>query len=74
MQVSAYSLAIHDEALLELQPEATRPARWRASPDGGHFPAMEVPDLLVTKLRDFFRPLRSVASSTATDIAMDQPE
>jgi hypothetical protein len=25
---------------------------------GGHFPAMETPDLLITDLRDFFRRLR----------------
>ena len=28
---------------------------WSEFPDGGHFPAMEVPDLLATDLRAFFR-------------------
>jgi len=26
--------------------------------EGGHFPAMEVPQLLVADVQDFFRPLR----------------
>ena len=32
--------------------------RWTAMPHGGHFAAMESPDLLAADLRDFFRPLR----------------
>ena len=31
---------------------------WSEFDRGGHFPAMEVPDLLVGDLRGFFRPLR----------------
>jgi pimeloyl-ACP methyl ester carboxylesterase len=31
---------------------------WRQAPAGGHFLALEEPGLLVTDLRDFFRPLR----------------
>jgi pimeloyl-ACP methyl ester carboxylesterase len=31
---------------------------WTESDRGGHFPAMEVPDLLVEDIRAFFRPLR----------------
>ena len=31
---------------------------WVRAPRGGHFPAMEVPDLLAEDLRTFFRPLR----------------
>jgi pimeloyl-ACP methyl ester carboxylesterase len=31
---------------------------WSQSEQGGHFPAMEVPDLLVTDLREFFRKYR----------------
>jgi pimeloyl-ACP methyl ester carboxylesterase len=31
---------------------------WAEHPRGGHFPALEVPDLLVEDLRAFFRPLR----------------
>jgi pimeloyl-ACP methyl ester carboxylesterase len=34
--------------------------RWTVMPRGGHFPALEEPDLLVEDLRAFFRPLRSV--------------
>ncbi len=32
--------------------------RWFVAERGGHFPAMEVPELLVAELRAFFRPLR----------------
>ena len=32
---------------------------WTEYDSGGHFPAIEEPDLLVDDLRDFFRPLRS---------------
>ena len=31
---------------------------WSEFDRGGHFPAMEAPDLLVEDLRAFFRPLR----------------
>ena len=32
--------------------------RWTEMPRGGHFSALEEPDLLVEDIRDFFRPLR----------------
>jgi pimeloyl-ACP methyl ester carboxylesterase len=32
--------------------------RFTVMPRGGHFPALEEPDLLVNDLREFFRPLR----------------
>ncbi len=32
--------------------------RWTEMPSGGHFPGLEEPDLLVSDLRAFFRPLR----------------
>jgi pimeloyl-ACP methyl ester carboxylesterase len=35
-----------------------RIARWTEMPAGGHFPAIEEPDLLVDDIRNFFRPLR----------------
>jgi pimeloyl-ACP methyl ester carboxylesterase len=34
-------------------------ARWTKMPRGGHFGAMEEPDLLAGELREFFRPLRA---------------
>lgn len=34
--------------------------RWTEFPTGGHFAAMEEPDLLVDDIRAFFRPLRSL--------------
>ena len=36
---------------------------WTEHDSGGHFPAIEEPDLLVDDLRDFFRPLRSAQAS-----------
>lgn len=32
--------------------------RWRVMPSGGHFPEMEVPNLVIEELRTFFRTLR----------------
>jgi pimeloyl-ACP methyl ester carboxylesterase len=32
--------------------------RWHETAVGGHFPALETPELLVAELREFFRPLR----------------
>ena len=34
-------------------------AHWSEFERGGHFPAMEVPDLLAGDIRAFFRPLRT---------------
>ncbi|HEX7096746.1 MAG TPA: epoxide hydrolase [Acidimicrobiales bacterium] len=34
---------------------------WSELPEGGHFPALEVPQLLVDDIRTFFRPLRETA-------------
>ena len=34
-------------------------ARWRELPRGGHFPAIEEPQLLAEEIRAFFRPLRA---------------
>jgi epoxide hydrolase len=53
----------------ESTPDASRVARERKDPNGeighwsefgrgGHFPAMEAPDLLVGDIREFFRGLR----------------
>jgi len=36
-----------------------RLSHWSEFDRGGHFPALEVPDLLVSDVRAFFRPLRS---------------
>jgi pimeloyl-ACP methyl ester carboxylesterase len=36
--------------------------RWTPMPSGGHFAAMEEPELLVEDIRAFFRPLRSLAA------------
>ena len=37
---------------------------WSEFSEGGHFPAMEVPDLLVGDIRAFFRPLRAAQTSS----------
>jgi microsomal epoxide hydrolase len=39
--------------------------RWTEMPRGGHFAALEEPELLVDDLRAFFRPLRAFALATA---------
>ncbi len=49
------------ELVRSLRPHAERffnIAAWTELPRGGHFPAMEVPDLFVADVRAFFRPLR----------------
>ena len=33
--------------------------RWTEMPEGGHFAALETPELLVNEIREFFRPLRA---------------
>jgi pimeloyl-ACP methyl ester carboxylesterase len=47
-----------DTTIRHLMDPAGRIAHWSEIDRGGHFPAMEVPDLLVDDLRAFFRPLR----------------
>jgi pimeloyl-ACP methyl ester carboxylesterase len=32
--------------------------RWSKMPKGGHFAALEQPELLAQEIREFFRPLR----------------
>ncbi|MBM7413280.1 MULTISPECIES: epoxide hydrolase family protein [Nocardiaceae] len=38
--------------------QAFNVAQWTEAPTGGHFPALETPDLYVDEVRTFFRPLR----------------
>lgn len=47
-----------DTTIRHLMDPAGTIAHWSEFDRGGHFPAMEVPDLLVDDLRAFFRPLR----------------
>ena len=47
-----------DTSIRSLMEQAGPIARWTEFDRGGHFPAMEVPDLLAGDLREFFRPLR----------------
>ncbi len=44
----------------ELSERFQRVVRWTEMPRGGHFAALEVPELLVEDLRAFFRPFRLV--------------
>jgi len=49
------------ELIRSLRPHAERffdIAAWTELDRGGHFPAMEVPDLFVPDVQAFFRPLR----------------
>ncbi|MBO3734386.1 epoxide hydrolase family protein [Glycomyces niveus] len=50
-----------DPAVRPLLERAHRIVHWSEFDRGGHFAAMEAPDLLVQDLRDCFRPLRDVA-------------
>jgi epoxide hydrolase len=43
---------------------AYRVERWTEFPRGGHFAALEQPVALVEDVREFFRPLRAIASSS----------
>jgi len=47
-----------DDLLRRVMDPEHRMAHWSEFDRGGHFPAMEVPDLLVGDLREFFRGLR----------------
>jgi pimeloyl-ACP methyl ester carboxylesterase len=47
-----------DSTIRSLMDPTGRIERWSEFDRGGHFPAMEVPDLLVSDLRAFFRPHR----------------
>jgi pimeloyl-ACP methyl ester carboxylesterase len=50
-----------DPAIRGLLERTQRIVHWSEFDRGGHFAAMEAPDLLVQDLRDFFRPLRGAA-------------
>jgi epoxide hydrolase len=47
-----------DTPIRSLMEATGRVDHWSEFPRGGHFPAMEAPDLLTTDLRAFFRPRR----------------
>ena len=42
----------------ELAERTYQVTRWSELPRGGHFPALEEPQLLADEIRAFFRPLR----------------
>ncbi len=46
----------------ELVERTLRLARWTPMPRGGHFAALEEPQLLAEDLHAFFRPLRSTST------------
>ncbi|MFT4039528.1 MAG: epoxide hydrolase [Thermomicrobiales bacterium] len=43
--------------------------QWTEMPRGGHFAALEAPELLVADIRAFFRPLRATAAAPALVVA-----
>ncbi|GAA2302882.1 epoxide hydrolase [Glycomyces scopariae] len=51
-----------DPAIRSLMERRHRIVHWSEFDRGGHFAAMEAPDLLVQDLREFFRPLRGAAA------------
>jgi pimeloyl-ACP methyl ester carboxylesterase len=46
-----------DVTVLPFATKAHNVTRWSEFGRGGHFAALEAPDLLISDLRDFFRPL-----------------
>ncbi len=48
----------HDITIRKLAERDHNIVHWNEFPRGGHFPAMEVPDVLVGDVRAFFKPLR----------------
>jgi pimeloyl-ACP methyl ester carboxylesterase len=53
-----YAVFAADTTIRSLVDPGGRVQHWSEFERGGHFPAMEVPDLLVDDVRAFFRPLR----------------
>ena len=47
--------------------------RWTEMPRGGHFAALEEPELLVDDIRRFFRPLRAGAASVRREVQRVHP-
>jgi epoxide hydrolase len=47
-----------DTSIRSLLDPENQVARWSEFDRGGHFPAMETPDLLTGDLREFFRTVR----------------
>jgi pimeloyl-ACP methyl ester carboxylesterase len=55
---TAYAVFAADTSIRSLAEQTGRVDRWTTFDVGGHFPAMEVPDLLVQDLREFFAAVR----------------
>ena len=55
---TGYAVFAGDNTIRSLVDPAGAIAHWSEFDRGGHFPAMEVPDLLAGDIREFFRPLR----------------
>jgi hypothetical protein len=55
---TGYAVFAGDDTIRSLVDPAGAITHWSNIDRGGHFPAMEVPDLLIGDLRVFFRPLR----------------
>jgi pimeloyl-ACP methyl ester carboxylesterase len=56
---TAYAVFAADTSIRSLAERAGRVDRWSTFDVGGHFPAMEVPELVVNDLREFFGGLRT---------------
>ena len=55
---TAYAVFAADTSIRSLAATAGRVDRWTTFDVGGHFPAMEVPELLAQDLREFFAGVR----------------
>ena len=60
---TGYAVFAADTTVRSLADPDGRLAHWSNFDRGGHFPAMEVPGLWVTDVREFFRPLRRSVNS-----------
>ena len=55
---TGYAVFAGDDTIRSVLDPAGAITHWSNYDQGGHFPAMEVPDLLAGDVREFFRPLR----------------
>jgi pimeloyl-ACP methyl ester carboxylesterase len=55
-----------DQAIQDLARLSNKVTRWRDYDRGGHFAALQAPDLLVADVQDFFRGLRTTPLGTVT--------
>ncbi|MGH9061684.1 MAG: epoxide hydrolase, partial [Acidimicrobiales bacterium] len=58
-----------DRAIRELAELSNMVTRWREYDCGGHFAALQAPDLLVSDVREFFRGLQATESVSSQELS-----